>query len=421
MLIEFRTKNFRSFRDEQVFSLSAYARLKDGLETHAVATGRSDAAFILKSAAVYGPNASGKSNLLRALQFMQAMVRQSGSVGGLSALQPQPFLFGQHEGSQPSFFEVTVLKKGIRYQYGFTLAKDRVLEEYLLAYVRNASQSWFDRQWNADAGRYDYKYGARFHGAKKIWEDATRPDALYLATAVALNSIQLKPVFDWFDKKLVIINELEILKANYTVKLLKQRADMREQILGMLAAADLGMDGIGIGQGKPGLQAIAGSHPAQAEAGGDPVLFRHQSGAGAVSLPITEESAGSRKFFSLLGPIVSTIDSDVTLCIDDLDSGLHPMLVRHIVESFHRLSTGSQLVFTTHCDSLLENDTNIGSGTPVLRRDQIWFVDKGGDLASRLYALSDYRVRKNESVRDGYWRGRFDAMPMVGEPAGEER
>ncbi len=198
MLVEFRAKNFRSLRDEQVLSLVASSD-KSLQDTHTLNSGHSAAPRLLRSAVVYGANASGKSNLIKALQYMRGVVIESATV-----IQPgqaygvQPFRLDIDSAKEPTEFEVTFIVDGVRYQYGFAMTSERIVSEHLLLYKTGKSQSWFERRFDAATEKYVYVFGSNFKGEKKLWEGATRPNALFLSMAAQLNSEALRPVFDWF-------------------------------------------------------------------------------------------------------------------------------------------------------------------------------------------------------------------------------
>ena len=198
MLVEFRVKNFRSLRDEQALSLVA-SKDKTLQDTHTLATGIKAASTLVRTAVIYGANASGKSNLVKALQYMRGVVVESATV-----IQPgqsyavQPFRLDVESASRPTEFEVTFLLDGVRYQYGFTMTPQRIVSEHLLVYKAFKPQRWFERHVDADSGKDVYEFGSGLKGPKNVWEGATRPTRLLLSTAVQLNSEALLPVFDWF-------------------------------------------------------------------------------------------------------------------------------------------------------------------------------------------------------------------------------
>lgn len=420
MLLEFRVSNYRSFRDEQTFSMLAYPRHEEGLNTHAFATGVENIPPVLKTAAIYGANASGKSNLLKAIQFMRSFVIQTvtnPSVVPNAAFSP--FLFDDDSVNKPSSFEITILLNSVRYQYGFSILNGRVLEEYLLAYPQKVAQTWFSRTWNAQTEQYEYSYSTFFKGSKKTWEKMTRDSTLYLSTSVALNNIQLKPIYDWFKDQLVVINELERLNQNFTINQIKV-GKAKDEIINLLQSADFSIDDIRLVTKKiPNKNIrIEGDDQvsiANQEIEQDYVLMGHKTDSGVRFLNLEEESLGTQKFFFLAGSISDILTKQVTILFDDLDRGLHPKLLEKLVQAFESVpnqQAGTQLIFTTNCDGLLENQTSHPNLVPLLRRDQVWFASKNASQSSELYSLLDFKVRKNESVRDGYRKGRFGAIPL---------
>lgn len=421
MLLEFRVSNYRSFRDEQTFSMLAYPRHEEGLNTHAFSTGVENIPPVLKTAAIYGANASGKSNLLKAIQFMRSFVIQTvTNPSPVLNAAFSPFLFDDDSVNKPSSFEITILVNSVRYQYGFSILKGRVLEEYLLAYPQKVAQTWFSRTWNSQTEQYEYSYSTFFKGSKKTWEKMTRDTALYLSTAVALNNIQLKPIYDWFKDQLVVINDLERLNQNFTLNQIKV-GKARDEIIKLLQAADFSIDDIRLLTKKiPNTNITIGEDKqvqvTDQEIDHDFVLMGHKTDSGVRFLNLEQESLGTQKFFFLAGPILDILTKHITILFDELDTSLHPKLVEKLIQAFETFSNqqeGSQLIFTTHCDGLLENQTSFPKQVPLLRRDQVWFVSKDASQSSEVYPLLDFKIRKNESVREGYRRGRFDAIPLI--------
>ena len=194
MLVEFRFANFRSYRDEQVFSMGAYMRAPDGLEFSACDTGRKDLPPLLKTAFLLGPNASGKTNMLAAFEAMQRVVRTSALMTSAPEKAPayeghDPFLYDEGIQKEPTYFEVTLELEGMRWQYGFLCGKERIEEEYLVAYNGVSPRVYFERVYIPEEEAYAVKYGPYFKGRRKAWEEATRADALFLPTAVMLRFI----------------------------------------------------------------------------------------------------------------------------------------------------------------------------------------------------------------------------------------
>lgn len=414
MLIEFRVKNFRSLRDEQVLSLVA-SKDKALQNTHTLNTSVNAVPSLLRCAVVYGANASGKSNLIKALQYMRDVVVESAT-----AIQPgqpygvQAFRLDPESAAQPSEFEVTFLLDGVRYQYGFSMNTKRILSEHLLVYKAFKPQRWFERYLDADTGKDVYEFSSSLKGPKTVWEGATRPNALFLSMAVQLNSELLRPVFDWFTNQLVIVNELSRLNPQVSIQKLQQ-AENRRAICNFLSAADISIADIDVVTRKVPGQALhfdlaAGKTEVRTEEVEEHQLrFHHVTEKGDAVFEIGDESSGTRNLLFLSGPVLDILTKDITLVIDEFDTSLHTLLVRELVNLFHtpEVNTGgAQLIFSTHDTSLLD-------APDLLRRDQIWLVEKDRDQASQLVALVEFSPRKNEALERGYLMGRYGGVPFI--------
>lgn len=419
MLIDFRIKNFRSLRDEQVLSLVA-SKDKSLQDTHTQATGIRAAPTLLRSAVVYGANASGKSNLIKALQYMRGVVTESAT-----AIQPgqtfavQPFRLDTDSSNQPSEFEVTFLLDGVRYQYGFAMNAQRIVSEHLLVYRAFKPQRWFTRNFDADTGKDVYEFGPGLKGPKNLWEGATRPNSLFLSMAVQLNSEALRPVFDWFAKHLVIFNEQAQLSPQVSIQMLKQDSG-RKEICNFLSAADISIADINVETNKVSGQAVhfdlvAGKTEVRLEEMEEHKLrFHHVTKQGNAVFDLMDESNGTRNLLFLAGPVLDILNKGLTLVIDELDTSLHTLLVRELVRLFHRpeINTGgAQLIFTTHDTSLLD-------APDLFRRDQIWFVEKDINQTSALIGLSEFSPRKKEALERGYLMGRYGGVPLLSNALG---
>ncbi len=416
MLIEFSVTNYRSMRETQTLSLVASSggeRLRDNtFLPDAPSTPR-----LLRSGVIFGPNAAGKSNLVLALHYVKEFVQTS--AGGKQrgdATGVTPFRLDSATSKEPSEFEVVFVEQGVRYQYGFAATSERVYEEWLYAYPGNRSQRWFARSFNAQQGIEEWYFGPALKGQKQVLRDATRSNALFLSTAVQLNNQQLQPVFDWFKERLVVVparGQIPYEYENYTAARCKNERD-RQRVLSFLQAADLGIDCLSVKVSKfteddfPSelpekiREQLLGSEKLQ-------LGFQHEQNQTGelISFDIQEESDGTRSMFALAGPWLDVLDRGVVLVMDEIDASLHPKLVRYLVGMFHTEDTNpnnAQLVCTTHDVTLLEG---------VLRRDQIWFVEKGSEQQSTLYPLSDFRPRKGEAIERGYLKGRYGALPTL--------
>lgn len=419
MLVEFRVKNFRSLRDEQVLSLVA-SKDKTLEDTHSIATDIKAVPSLLRSAVIYGANASGKSNLIKALQYMRGVVAESATV-----IQPgqtyavQPFRLDADSIKEPTEFEITFILGGVRYQYGFGMTSQRIVSEHLLVYKAFKPQRWFERHFDEKTGKDAYEFGPGLKGSKNLWEGATRPNALFLSMAVQLNSDALRPVFDWFVNGLVIFNEQAQLNPQVSIQMLQQ-VEGRRQICDFLTAADISIADIEVVTRKVPGQAVhfdlvAGKTEVRTEEMDEHQLrFSHVTERGKAVFDLPDESSGTRNLLFLTGPVLDILSKGLTLVIDELDTSLHTLLVRELVRLFHRpdVSTGgAQLIFSTHDTSLLD-------APGLFRRDQVWFVEKDRDQASALVSLSEFSPRKNEALERGYLMGRYGGVPFLSDSLG---
>ena len=418
MLIEFRVKNFRSLRDEQTLSLVA-DKDKSLQESNTMPSGIKAAPTLLRSMAIFGPNAGGKSNLIKALQFMRAVVAESASVMQPGqAFHTQSFRFETTSVAQPTEFDVSFVLDGIRYQFGFALTAQRITREYLLVYKAFKPQLWFERYFDEESGKDLYDFGTGLKGPKSVWEGATRPNALFLSMAVQLNSEQLQPVFAWFVNQLAIFNEITPLGQHFSIEMLR-KPEGKRAICDFLTSADISISDIEVVTRKVSGQAVHFDVAAEKtevrneEQEVHELLFHHVTDHGEAVFSLGDESMGTRNLLFLTGPVLEILDKGMVLVVDELGSSLHPLLVRRLVELFQNSrfnKKGAQLIFTSHDTSLLDQD--------LFRRDQIWFVEKDRDQASKLYPLSDFSPRKNEALERGYLMGRYGALPFLGDWSG---
>lgn len=415
MFIEFSVKNWRSIKTEQKLSLSA----AKGKELAASNTFEPDAPAsntLLRSAAIYGPNASGKSNIILALKMMKQMVLTSASKTQLGDLiEVEPFALDSDTEAQPSEFEINFIANGVRYQYGFAADSTRVTEEWLFAFPSGRPQRWLGRVW--DGSTYLWDAASALTGPKQLWQESTRENALFLSTAIQLNCKQLMPVFDWFKHKLRIAG-IAGWHPGFTGSLCKEEAS-RIRILEFLKAADLGIDNVEVETETFSDKHLPPDLPASVKADllndmQDKEVINlktiHRSIQGKqVRFEMDEESAGTRKFFALAGPWLESLEHGRILVIDELNDKLHPKMLQFLVQLFHNNDTNphnAQLIFTTHETTILNQQ--------VFRRDQIWFCEKNEEQATRLYPLTDFSPRKGrEDLESGYLSGRYGALPWL--------
>lgn len=417
MLVEFSAANFRSINAVQKLTLVAGPG-KEHLGQNTFDSGLTGFPRLLRSAVIYGANAAGKTNLLRALQFMQQLVVTSATFQEATRVAHSPFRLSKEAAASPSEFEVVFVDQGVRYEYGFSVDANRVHNEWLIAYPYGRPQNWFERTFDTKKDAYEWQFSAKLKGSPRVWRDATRPNALFLSTATQLNSEQLRPIFQWFQTKLVVIGTGgTLLNPELTFKLFEQ-SDAKQKLLQFVHAADLGIHDLSLQRqsGSP-IMAIGGNIAQEPQPPGPTatllrVTSYHKSAdtKDLVAMDIGEESSGTQRLFQSAGAWLNVLNNGEVILYDELDTSLHPLMTRFLIGLFHDKSANpknAQLVFTTHDTSLLDSE--------IFRRDQIWFIEKDKKGASRLYPLSDFSPRKDEKLERGYLRGRYGALPFIGE------
>jgi len=421
MLIEFNVKNYRSLWENQTLNMTA-GPTKDLQEENSFEAPLGGLPRLLRSAVIYGSNGAGKSNLIAAVDFMQRFVlasskeRQEGE-----PIEREPFRLHTEGPSLPSEFEVFFIQDGIRYQYGFACTKSRVTHEWLFAYPGNRPQRWFERSFNPETEKEDWYFGSKFIGPKKTWEDNTRSNALFLSTAVQLNSEQLKPVFLWF-KSLVVIRHGQMLDPSFTIDSCQNDKD-KEEIMKFMKDADINITGIDVEERKISEEEVKFPDGMPQDLKNlikkdllgktiKSVRLKHQMGHSDDSayFQLEEESDGTQKLFAYAAPWLDLLNSGRVLFVDELNNSFHPHMVRFLlklVQSSNSNKANGQLIFSTHDTTILDQR--------FLRRDQVWFIEKDNNNSSQLYSLSDFRPRKGEALEKGYLQGRYGALPYIGE------
>lgn len=242
---------------------------------------------------------------------------------------------------------------------------------------------------------------------------ATRENALFLSTAVQLNSEQLQPLFRWFHKTLLVLPSGN-LNGNFSIEKCRSEAD-KQEVLGFLKAADLSIAGIDLKTEKWSEKDLPEGLPDELkkqfleDMEKVDLRFLHQNkNQQTMNLDFEEESQGTKKLFALAGPWLDILEHGRLLVVDELEGSLHPLIVRYLLERIQDPEKNrrfAQLIFTTHNTLFLDRN--------LLRGDQVWLLEPEPSLASQLYPLTDFRPRKGEALEKGYLRGRYGALPFM--------
>jgi AAA15 family ATPase/GTPase len=421
MLIDFSVSNYRSILERQTLNMVASSSFKGLEDLNTFDVGLTEKVpRLLRSTVLYGPNASGKSTLIQALKFVKDRVlnSQKESQAG-DEIDTVPFKLTAASRVADSEFEVAFVEQGVRYEYGFRCNRQRFTEEWLFAYPLGRAQKWFHRVFDPATGKDAYKFSTSFAGGRQrqIWKDQTRANALFLSTAIQLNNAQLKPVFDWFMQRLRVINSTQNMGSGYTVKRCNNEFD-KAKVVAFMNSADLSIADILLKESTftaemlPKDMSSVVKDEVVREMNGQKmtrVKFVHNDiqTQEAIEFSESEESDGTRALFAFAGPWLDVTENERVLVVDELDTSLHPLLVHHLVKRLHHEGTKAQLIFTTHDATLLSQK--------LLRRDQVWFMEKDASRATRLYPLSDFSPRDNEAVERGYLNGRYGGIPFLKE------
>lgn len=414
MLISFSFENFKSFADRAELSLVA----NNADKTHPGATivlDEEQDMSVLPSAAIYGANAAGKTNVILALQFMRWAVMRS-----QAAWEPGtriPITCHTLREDRPSTFEVSIFVNGTRYRYGFSTDKQIFIKEWLYSYPSKRERVLFERETISTENGYvvQVRYGPSFEGnrrALKYTEDRTRPNSLYLSSAAQDNHGQALIISEWFSRSLTIETlerPREFSDIAFAARMCAEHPAIKSEMLALIRSADSNIVDILTEEG-PEISTTRSENMSEFERKNAryDVHFLSMSGTDKIILPMSVQSRGVKKMFAIGTMIIFSLMFGEVLVIDELETSIHPHVASMIVELFQSPSTNknnAQLIFSTHETRFL----NIRS----LRRDQIWFVEKENTF-SHLYPLLEFAPRKDESLENGYLRGRYGAIPALG-------
>lgn len=417
MLIDFSVKNFRSFKEKQTLTLVKDAG-KEMIESNTFQTPEPASTALVRSAAIYGANSAGKSNLIDAIRIFQKIIRESSRKTSINdTLDLVPFRLSTDTENKPTEFEINFIVHGVRYQFGFIASQQRILEEWLLAYPNRRPQMWYERTFTNKSTHWEF--GSKLSGAKQTWASATRENALFLSTAVQLNSKQLTSVYDWLIGSLVIGGDGR-LGADWTSNMCLEEVG-KAQVLDFLENADIDIKDLTAEKKPFDVDSFFPEVSEKERQRLDDVIqksgleyykvqtSRYNNKNEKVFFDLATESLGTQKLFELAGPWIDALQNGHTLFIDEMNNHFHPRLIEYLISLFNSSETNkhnAQLVFTTHETSILNQN--------IFRRDQIWFVERDLMSGSSLFPLTDFSPRKSiTNIETAYLSGRYGAIPNI--------
>ena len=421
-LIEFSFGNYRSFKETVTLSMVAAKlnsqddQIDKGNTIHLKGN-----PTLLTSTAIYGANASGKSNVIDAITFMRSFVVNSSRDAQIDEpINVSHFRLSVENNKKPSFFEVVFLLDNIKYRYGFEVNRKKVISEWLFFVPRTKEVQLFIRD------QKGIKVSRNFTEGQKM-QEKTRPNALFLSVVAQFNGTKATQVVSWFKYIRIISGLNDRSYKGFTIKCFENKK-LRSSIIKLFQQLDLGITNISSEKRKEAdylkfinLDALQPKVREQflrsLEADQVTIQTSHKK-YDKLGKPVAEEifnlkgdeSSGTEKLFYLTAPLLDVLASGRILFIDEIEASLHPLITKKIIELFNspeQNTKRAQLIFTTH-------DTNLLS-KKQFRRDQIWFVEKDQKGASDLYSLAELKIRNDASFDKDYIQGRYGAIPFLGD------
>lgn len=419
MLIEFSVSNYRSFREKQTFSMVAAPRLRK--RENKFKPELIDESFpeLLKVAAIYGPNASGKSNLLRALQTVSFLVYRVPSPE-VTALPVVPFKFDKKLLNKPSVFETHFIAEGMRYQFNLEITQERIVRETLAMFPKGRETLLYDRVHTPNGDKYTF--GSALEGGNELfstWRKLTSPQVLFLSQAVANSNEELKQLrtpYSWFDKSLHgVLNGMSNLSQRVQ-DFIEDNPKRGAQIASFLEEFDVPITNVRVESSRRfSLHDISEdtssrSLNSRSTSKRRKTFLTHHSALGNADIDYIDESDGTK---NLMGFFLPWWTRDIkipnfircVLTVDELDSSLHPKIVELLVDKHIHANVSTQIIFTTHDTHLMDSK--------LLRRDQFWLTERDINGATQLRSIHDFVGRESEDVEKRYYEGRYRSLPLI--------
>ncbi len=412
MLLEFSVKNFLSFKNKITLSMEKgkgneiannYVKLND-LE-------------VLKTCAIYGANASGKTNLIKAFSCAIMMVRNSNviPVGGKWNFI-NPFLFDNHSKKEPTEFEFVFVTNKIKYKYTYATTFDKIISESLEAFYSQKPTTIFARK-----NTNEYKFLLADENNLRSIETKNPDNKLFLATASNWNYDKTKDAYMWFMNAIDTYDSFDSILKEDLVLLSNEDQELKEFTLKLLREADIIINDFKVQYEEKDMDnnmvdmlippVMRNNIPKISSIKIETIHeFKDENNKKSnYVLNMDDESSGTKILFSLAPILKRAFEKGKVIVVDELEKSLHPSLVEYLIKIFNNSSlnkANSQLIFTTHAINLLNLN--------LLRRDQIWFVEKNtNNGVTDFYPLDSFSVRKDENIQKGYINGRYGAIPFI--------
>jgi AAA15 family ATPase/GTPase len=414
MLVDYSVTNYGPFRDEAVLSLqctSASEHEENVLGKETIKEG------LLNSVVVFGANASGKSFLIRAFADLKNLVRAP-APANTSIVSYNPFRLSPQTKGAPTVMKVRFISGGILYNYYVKYNATQILEESLEYYPKKQKVNVFHR--NGDV----YKFGSgKTSTGQKAISKMTNPNSTYLSVAAQFNNEICLEAHRWINSVIIIVGDMNAM-LNETIEIMNRDQEMKKAVVDALTIADFGIDDVNGNVGVRNVSEMTDTLPPQliglmmmsgnTKVNERKLSMRHHVSTAGVSeedrtFPYYLESNGTMRMLCVIGPIINSLRSGSVVMMDEFGSFLHHDICKWIIGLFKlpENSNGAQLVINTHDQLLMDT-------TELFRRDQVYFTEKDPETGnSKLFALSDFRTRKNSNAQKGYETGRFGAVPFI--------
>jgi AAA15 family ATPase/GTPase len=404
MILEIRLSNFFSIKEEIILDMRAGNSKSQQTQRLQANTFAYKDEQMLKSVAIYGANASGKSNIIRAIQFSVQMVLQSHLYNENVVFNIMPFKFEDFS-KKLSHFLICFIMNGIEYEYSFSFSRNEIFTEELYYYPNGRRAKVFTRNETTGKEKSEiYSFGTAIRKPLDVAENTSRK-TLYISRASQMDREIAKEVFMFFAEKICLgfVFEPQTIEKLFT--------ENKETVLKALQIADSDIVNINMEKIKQPHKNVnvdlANKQVIEQNATIDLLNFitYHKANNKIPFNFSSEESQGTQMLFYTILNVIDVINNNKLLLIDEIENSLHSKIVEYIVSLFHA-SDSAQIIYTTHNTNLL----NLNK----LRKDQIYFVNKKEDGSSDLYSLFDYKdFRDTMDVEKAYLQGRFDAIPYI--------
>lgn len=420
MLIEFSVSNFRSFRERQTFSMVAAPRLHKRNNVFKPQLSGEKSPDLLKVAVIYGPNASGKSNLLKALDAISQIARRGPSTAAIP-LPVSPFRFDVALADQPSVFELHFIHAGIRYQFELAATSKRIVKERLVAFPKGVETLLYDRQHKE--GGDQYSYGDELEGGIDLfetWRKLTPPGVLFIGQAVANSNEELSQLglpLEWLKNGFYPVLDGMRGLARASQRLAGDGDIHAKEIASFLRDVDVPISQIKVesikaidetgGELRDSTVVSNKLSPSDHEAK-TRTLLTHRTALGEAEIGYSDESEGTKNLIGFWLPWVlkdAEQNPARVLVVDELDSSLHPIIVAALVKKHLNSAIDTQLIFTTHDTHLMDSK--------LLRRDQVWITERDINGATQLRSIHEFEGREGEDIEKRYFEGRYRGLPFV--------